>query len=689
MSWLGLFMLVAAGLGANPGAAIAQGVCADDGGNFPKACTKEIRIYNNTPRQIWVVLQASIQLTDAISCTVKDQGGGDVWLQVALGKTNDCFAVKSDYYAFINPGAGVPSDGFVSIKVPWWSKRKQTAAPDSDTDRYIDWWRGGRVMIFDDRTALNEIYNKLNVNPVVAFVDGSPKPSCNNDMTGNACNGLRIFRVPSGVGIDPHLPFQLNEFTFADVCKVTADGTFEPVCQKANPKGFIDFNQNYNVSNVDQVYLPLAMEPVRDPPDVGYMGTTLSVQQFRKQLTNFTNADNPNNLFWPIYNNPTVNGNKAYPQAGIRVPSAQSVLAFYMNPFVFPDGKTPAIIPKDRPKLVQNMLDMWQDCTADNPQICTKLQSGYYTAVNKVFLDNYKRYVDTCPDNKIPAHLKPVRNNPPEPKPTAFLTFVYGWVPFNVGCGNKELPVVDDPPPDSRSVIDYFQMQYNYQDLFQDLSRRQWFNPYTQLIHDKVGAGGLAASAYAFSIDDHASFLSNGGGSLPGGLIFAVGGPKGLVNGKQHAPPVPPVYKWYDFSIGLGTPGPRGPFWQKYGICSDTADTPFPEEEKGGQVIGVDPALTPVPCPITLQDTNNRKYQLVILRAKTPGDTLPQDPIWPAFEPSGVSHHDPNVVACPAKDGFVPPDQWCNNGVNETSRPAQDPNQPGFYTITTPPPLGN
>lgn len=682
-SWLGVFMLAAAGLFfASAGKAAAAGECPDDGGNLPKPCTKEIRVHNNTSGPIWVVLQASIQLTDALSCTVKDQGGGDVWLQVALGNTNNCFAVKNDYYGFINPGAGIPKGGFVSIQVPWWSKRTNSE------DRYIDWWRGARVIIFDDKTALNEIYNKVNSNPVNDFANGSPIPSCSNGMNGNACNQVRIFQVNPGNGIDPHLPFQLNEFTFGGLCKVMSNGKFEPNCPTAN--GFIDFNQNYNVSNVDQVYLPLAMEPVRDPADVGFMGTTLSVEQFRDQLAAFTKADkNPDNPIWPVYNNPVNGGthHKDYPHAGIRVPSAQSVLSYYMNPTNFPDGTTPTIIPKNPPKLVKNMINQWKDCTKNNPDSCTKKQEGYYKSINTVFLDNYKKYVDTCPDKIIPDYLKPVKNNPPAPKMTTFLTFIYGWVPFNVGCGNEELPVVSDLPPGSRSVINYFEMQYNYEAM--PNTGKKWFNPYTQLIHADVNAGGLDASAYAFSIDDHASFLSNSGGSLPGGLIFAVGGSKGLENGKPHAPPVPPLYKWYDFSIGLGSPDAQGPYWKKYGICRNTANTLFPQESKGGWVLGIDPQLTKInannPCRITLKDTSNRKYQFIILKAKPPGDTLPQKPIWPAFKPSPGALVDPEVVSCPNKNGFVPPDQWCNQ-VNETSKPSAVPNVEGFYTIATPPP---
>src|SRR5262249_12047564 len=146
-----------------------------DGGTFPPLCTKELRIYNNTSGPIYPVIQGSIQLTNAISdtidCTKKaddPNSGGDVWLQRALGSTAKCFP---------------------------------------------DWWRAGRIMFFDDKTAQTEIYNKTKAIPVT-FDSGSPKPACRNSPN---CTKLDIFRVPSGSGIDAHLPIQLNEYTFADI----------------------------------------------------------------------------------------------------------------------------------------------------------------------------------------------------------------------------------------------------------------------------------------------------------------------------------------------------------------------------------------------------------------------------------------------------------------------------------------
>jgi hypothetical protein len=132
----------------------------------------------------------------------------------------------------------------------------------------------------------------------------------------------------------------LNKFTFADVSPLTDNGT--------SGGGSTDFNQGYNVSNVDQVYLPIAIEPVRQPGDIGYIGSTSLAATFRKTLADFTGP--ASNLSWPIYNDPTTAGKLTYPKAGLRVPSTAELFNFYMKPSTFPDGKTPEIIPSTPPK---------------------------------------------------------------------------------------------------------------------------------------------------------------------------------------------------------------------------------------------------------------------------------------------------------------------------------------------------
>src|SRR5262249_37323763 len=153
-------------------------------------------------------------------------------------------------------------------------------------------------------------------------------------------------------------------------------------------------------------------------------------------------------------------------------------------------------------------------------------------------------------------------------------------------------------------------LQYNY--LEPNLKPAQWFNPYTKLIHGPAHQGGLDASAYAFSIDDQASFLSNSGGTPPGGLILAAGRPKGLPNPNQFPPKVPPVHRFFDFSVDLG-PANKTTKWVKYGVCSTTADREFPPVEgKVGYSIGVDPKFQTFPCTMTFTDSKNRTYQVRI-----------------------------------------------------------------------------
>ena len=204
-------------------------------------------------------------------------------------------------------------------------------------------------------------------------------------------------------------------------------------------------------------------------------------------------------------------------------------------------------------------------------------------------------------------------------------------------------------------------MQYNYEDS--KLSKTQWFNPYTQLIHGAPADRGLAASAYAFSIDDHASFVSNSGG----GLILAVGGPNGLPNLTPYPPPLPDYYQYFDFAVGLGGRPKMATKWAKYGICSNDATIPFRPSDTGGYVFGVDPKLQSFPCTISLTDTSNRKYQITVRNAD-----VPPKPIWPFYCRTACSGFDTAVVSCPSGGGLVSPDQWCNF-TNETTDTSAKP----------------
>lgn len=658
------------------GAASAQSApCPDTGAALPTECSKEVRILNNTGGKIYVVLQGSIIQQAAIGDCPE---GGDVWLQRALGIVSECLPVRHDYHIYINPENGIDKGEVASIKLPWWSRR-EPGAPDT----YVDWWRSGRLYIFDDPNALADIFGKERNTPPAKFAAGSPVPECRKETPHNVCGSVRIWEVKPDAELGTQTPAQLNEYTFASVLGPNSDPDL-------NFK-FINLNQNYNVSNVDQAYLPLAMEPIRPEADIGYMGTVISVDDFRKSLAAFAGASGPgtNPTNWPIYNNPTVNGQLLYPKAGIRVPSAETVLNFYMKPYFF-GGKLaadsiPQLLPYKAsdpvpPRLVTELMTRWMDCTSQTdtgkcPTSGKVKWSTFYTSIYQSFVTNYGNWrgaigAGTCtaPD---PDYLAPAQNsNPPVPaNKYALLRYIYGWVPFNIGCNpaatkQQELPTVGQG---SKLPVSYVQVQYNY-DIMPKLAADKSFNPYTPMVHNAVAAGGLDSNAYAFSIDDKTAFQSNSGG----GLIYAVGGAKGLPNTTKVLPTVPPPFAQWDFGIYIG-PGNKSARWARYGICSAVPNMDFPVQD-GGFAIGVDPAISNIPCQITLEDSNGVTYQFKIKQA-----LVPPQPIWPFWpNPRG---YDKSIIDCVTSS----PRPWCEF-VNETTIPIGQTNGP-IYSLSARSPI--
>ena len=650
--------------------------CADTGPNVNLApeCFKEVRIINNTETPIYVVLQGSIITQAAINCAV-----GDVWLQRALGITNKCLPVTHDYYIYINPGAGIKKGATASLKLPWWSKR-----PAGSDDEYVDWWRSGRLYIFDDPKALADIYDKVKNTPQLKLATGSPAPQC---MPGNGgvCTGVKIWQVPDGGEFGTQTPAQLNEYTFASVDPPSQD--------PATDYRLVNLNQNYNVSNVDQAYLPLAMEPIRPQPDIGYMGTTTPLKTFRDNLALFTGVDvnGKNPTKWPVYNIPVVAGKKIYPLAGIRVPSAETVLNFYMNPYFFgkyyggdlgPDN-IPQLLPFNPanptpPADVTALLARWQDCLKTTPASCPtsgKVDwSTFYKGLYKVFLDSYDKYLTYIAESKCkpePAYLKPQPSSNPQVPANkyALLRYVYGWVPFNVDCDAAVLPSLDLPTVanKNKTPISYVQQQYDFT-IKPQLPLSQVFNPYTPMVHNATTdpyLKGLDSNAYAFSIDDVTAFQTNSGS----GLIFAVGGDTGLPNKTKVLPTVPPPYQLWDVGVFLGPQGTSNTHWANYGICSSVANMPFPAVSTDtGFAIGVDPAISNFPCLVTLKDSGGQTYKFT-LSSKT---QTPPKPIWPAW-PVGKQGYDNSVVTCVTSSA----QQWCQF-VNETAIPTGQKDGPSY-----------
>jgi hypothetical protein len=685
--------------------------CTDS--SFPAQCTKTVTIYNNSDHPIYPVIQATLE--QGAGKEIATCPHGDTWLQAAFGDIANCYATAYNYLIYVNGTAGILEHKHASINLPWWSKRAQTNG-NPNTDVYIDWWRAARIYIFDDPGAVKDSYTIdkarsvqfTSRSPMVSCVKTDPESVCQSTIAYQTCvagttrNGVKTACLPGTNAIKSETPQQLNEYTLASV---------DPIL------GLTNFNENYNVSNVDQVYLPIAIEPMINADrrennrgnTPGYLGTTLSVQVLRQRLMAFTGAtgspDNPQKpTRWPIYTVPKNphTGALLYPMAGIRVPGAANVFNFLAQPAgkeltPNPHCAAPGCIPTEGNSkwsgttLVDGMITQWLTCTV-SPTATNCPQSGLYGTINQTFQTNYIQYYARCASN-FPAWLAPAPGTK-LPNLYAFLQFVYGWVPFNVACGGIDLPTGEIPR-------EYIRLQDNFRQIrgTPPATGQKIFNPYAQLIHGAPDGNpkvpfGLAAAAYAYSIDDQSSFLSE-----PGvGLIFAVGGGNGLPNPDQYIFP-PPLDPEKDIQVILGDPlgfKPARALWQAYQICAKDPTAapsvrfrhPSLTDAGGGQRFGVptdDTRIWRNPCYLTISDAANKVYQIKLTKS------VP----WPAFNNvTNKGGFDHQLMTCPTPDvpGYTPvagnandPNNWCG-ATNEVANPAATPTNALRYELDLRPP---
>jgi hypothetical protein len=579
--------------------------CPDNGSPLPGQCTKEIRVINNTTVTIWAAIQSH-----AIA-------GTDPWLAAALGGTGADYSTKLYYRAYINPPTGpqnqggIPPGGIASINVPWWSK--QSSTPSGNDTPYIDWWNGARLYIFDDLNALNFLYGADKTAAIVP-AQGSPLVVCNSNFQGtNACNTAPSYT--SQKDFDPSLsPAQLTEYTLASV-------------EGDNPPKLSNLNQNYNISDVNEVYLPVAMETIGNPQQ-GWVGSILAAGTitnpaagtFRDILNTFvgnvngaTNAPN-----WPIQT-----FGSSFPNAGILVPSTYQV---FIHPEKYTDPNRTLPFSTD---FISKMVKQWGNCIGSNPSpACVPSQSPY-TGVNTAFRNNYTFYAGdpAATPTPVPAAcplVPPALQPPLSSTSNLFLAQVYGWVPFNQSfptagqCQpsqrrSQELPCSTPAGEASACTVpnspvpgQYFMLQDNWQN---NTNPATIFNFYAQLVHDKKYLG--SNSTYAYSIDDLGSFFVDPGT----GLVFAIGGSAGLPN---QNPRPPTATNLNSIVVAPGSKPGDSNQWQSYGICSNTAPTPFTlntsffVNTKDPSVWTGPPAGTS--CTVTLQDSLGNLTKIKILQ---------------------------------------------------------------------------
>lgn len=605
--------------------------CKDYDGNSITIQPKTITIYNNSETLIYPVLATS-------------KNAVNEWLQGCF-RTTEPYPTKYVYKLYVNEGTGIAPGASVTITLPLYSQLSK--------DRYITWWNGGRVLLADKNDRLrNENDEKLHT-PLNVSCQGQ----------NNECK-LSIYS--SDVQFPEDIYAQLSEYTFGDSI----------VPPKQSLRLLKPENVGYNISYVDHVYMPIAIGP-KNNPYIGYSGSGQSLSVFREHLDLFLKTTIGQG--WPVYNLSELKlpgGYNIFAQRWGTLPPEHNV------PVKPKDGLPPVLTVlaciqdecTDEQKkslrfgeAVQRIQNLWGSCVSWDEDIskyvtqtidCPQDLKINLQALQKFFKQNHQQYLQMYADGKC--------NLNPDSKPVPFnyweaINHIYGWVPFNEGCGAAANPLADTKISgwDHAKIQSMYihDLQYNYKRS--NITPELLFNPYVQLIHDK---NYLSMDAYGFSVDDAVGFMSE----LGDGLIFTVGGTQGLENQQQ--------FNYADgFSVAIGVPQSmvdkvNTPLIKKYGVCvldqeiddrncqQDKQDVIMPVNSQiAGFRIGT---VSTYPIKVRFTDLNDNEYEFIVNEKFDPCTGEPSQ--CPANKAEIVNKQS-CIVTNSKGDKHPKSDDWCQN----------------------------
>lgn len=621
-------------------------MCKDYSMNDMVVVPKTVTIRNNSEGQIYPVLSTSQNIVNE-------------WMQGCL-RTSEAFPTEAVYKLYVNEGQGIAPNTQVTITLPLFN--------ELSTGKYVTWWNGARVLLADRNKRLRDDEDTPMDTPATVECQGQ----------GTACT-LSTYSSP--VQFREDVFAQLSEFTFGDSIIPAGQNT-----RLLKPE-----NVGYNISYVDHVYMPVAIG-VRGNPYIGYSGSAKPLSDFRTILSDFLK---PGGLGegWPVYN-----------MSERRLPGGYNIFA-QRNGYLIEDpdvpvkpadGKNPPVLtvmqcidndsacasPEAQRTMqwgqaVQNIQDLWGSCvdwgsedlsayTSKTSLDCPASQEmkDNMALVKDFFAENHRKFLDMYANNqctgepegshKLPAHVA-------EFKFWEAIKHIYGWVPFNEGCGADVNKLVDTKVHgnDHAYVQSIYieSLQYNYRQDAVQADPRLAFNPYVKLIHDD-----LDMSAYGFSVDDAVGFMTE----LGNGLVFTVGGTTGLENEKS--------FNYADgFSLGLGVPELLAtqqniPLLKTYGICAlntdaadpncnvDKQDVTMPDNSQiSGFRVGTVPSY---PAKVRFTDAEDNVYTVLVKEkfAKCTGE-LKDCP----SNRASITDNSACSVITPQGDKHPKSDTWCAN----------------------------
>lgn len=483
--------------------------------------------------------------------------GTDDWLQAYFGTTKadintNTYPRAQTYRIFINPAKdGIPPNTGVTFSLPLLTQVDTTVKVDpTKPDQYVNWWKGGRIYIYDapvaskaPPAALLAMLSRSSQSALKNF-DKKNSPTCIKQTDTPTCpdNPVYTVYVDTGGSFKNNQPSQVTEYTLGAVIPTGAKGDNSPYYSLNT------FNVDYDVSYVNNAYLPVAMG-VLNNKHVGYIGTIQPIDTFRAGMAKF-NKDYPN---WPRY---VGDDKKALPFPKLASPLEVFQLA--------PQYVDLAPIAAKNP--FNALATNWKTCVkAMKAERSGKnlgkglkgkvkaLPAGYCDAVKSfraLFQANYDNYSKTfakeksCDSKKTPQKLTE----------DLMIQHVYAWTPFNFWCSDAKYNLLANTPPDYND--DNYKKYQKVKALFDTFQRagNGVFDPWVLLIHDSKYLN--SPNAYAYSVDDALGNMQADGD----GLVLAVGGKKGL---PVPTPAVPPII------VSYGAPTKAGTAFTMFGACDD------------------------------------------------------------------------------------------------------------------------
>ncbi|WP_222946875.1 hypothetical protein [Caballeronia sp. EK] len=619
-------------------------VCKDYDGNSVQVKPKTVTIYNNASGStIYPVLSTS-------------KNAVNEWIQGCL-RSADPYPTKYVYKLYVNEGRGIPPGSSVTITLPLYSRLAD--------DRYITWWNGGRVVLADQ-------VDRLRNEPDEAL----PTPE------GVSCRGnnseCSLTTYSSDVQFPENIFAQLSEYTFGD--SVIPPGQAERLLKPENV--------GYNISYVDHVYMPVAIGP-KSNPYIGFSGSDASLPYFRNKIASFLNSSLGKG--WPVYN-----------LSQLKLPGGYNIFAQRTGTLP-PSDNVPVKPAKGFPPVltvqsciegkcseeekaavhfgdsVQRLQNLWGSCVDWDEDVseyvtqkvsCPDALRNKLSVVKQFYTQNHQQYL------KLYANGQCAGSQESAPVPFNYweaVKHIYGWVPFNEGCGAGANPLAETKIPgwDHAAVQSLYihDLQYNYQNP--SVTNESIFNPYVQLVH---GEDYLSMDAYAFSVDDAVGFMSE----LGDGLIFAVGGGNGLEN-QQH-------FSYADgFSVAIGVPSSMVgnvtmPLIKKYGVCAINSNTSDPGCQNNRQNVTMPEnsqiagfrvgTVSNYPVKVQFTDLRNNIYSFVVQSkfAACPDSLNPSQ--CPANR-SAIFDKQSCLVTTSQGTKHAKSDDWCKNANPNQQREKQ------------------